>query len=99
MKRIKLFEQFVNEVNETIDIKYWTDYNTDTSGQSEPEYANKSKDFEGTFKEAVKDWNNRGEDPITSSEAEKVKKIAKEFFTKAGWISVNVAQAMIAQES
>lgn len=86
-------------LNEAIDVKYWTDYNTDTSGQSDPEFAIKSKDFEATFKEAVKDWNDRGEDPITMGEAEKVKKIAKEFFNKAGWISVNVAHAMIAQES
>jgi hypothetical protein len=87
------------KIHEAIDIKYWTDYNTDTSGQSDPEYADKSKDFEGTFKEAVKDWNDMGEDPITSGEANKVKKIAKEFFTKAGWISVNVCRAMIAQEA
>lgn len=86
-------------MNEAIDVKYWTDYNTDTSGQSDPEFAIKSKDFEATFKEAVKDWNDRGDDPITMGEAEKVKKIAKEFFNRAGWISVNVAQAMIAQES
>ena len=93
------FSKVINSANEAIDIKYWTDYNTDTSGQSDPEYANKSKDFEGTFKEAVKDWNSIGEDPISSGEAEKVKKIAKEFFSKAGWISVNVCHAMIAQES
>jgi hypothetical protein len=98
MKHIKLFEDFV-KVDESIDIKYWSDYNTDTSGQSDPDYANKSKDFEGTFKEAVKDWNDMGEDPITNQEAEKVKKIAKEFFNKTGWISVNVASAMIAQEA
>lgn len=96
MKIIKAFEDFINE---SIDTKYWADYNTDTSGQSNPEYANKSKDFEGTFKEAVKDWNDLAEDPITSKEADKAKKIAKEFFKKEGWISVNVAQAMIAQES
>ena len=87
------------KIDESIDIKYWADYNTDTSGQSDPEFANKSKDFEGTFKEAVKDWNDMGEDPITNQEAEKAKKIAKEFFNKAGWISVNVAHAIIAQES
>jgi hypothetical protein len=96
---LQKIEKHPFQQNEAIDVKYWTDYNTDTSGQSDPEFAIKSKDFEGTFKEAVKDWNDIGEDPITSAEAEKVKKIAKEFFNKAGWISVNVAHAMIAQES
>lgn len=99
MKHIKLFEQFITEIHEAIDTKYWADYNTDTSGQSDPEYANKSKDFEGAFKEAVKDWNDIGEDPITNQEAEKAKKIAKEFFKKEKYISINIIHAMIAQEA
>ena len=96
---LQKIEKHPFQQNEAIDVKYWTDYNTDTSGQSDPEFAIKSKDFEATFKEAVKDWNDRGEDPISMGEAEKVKKIAKEFFNKAGWISVNITHAMIAQES
>lgn len=43
MKHLQLYEQFVNE---GIDTKYWADYNTDTSGQGNKEFANKSKDFE-----------------------------------------------------
>ena len=37
-------------VKESIDTKYWEDYNTDTSGQGKKEFANKSKDFEDTYK-------------------------------------------------
>ena len=34
------------QINESIDTKYWADYNTDTSGQGNKDFANKSKDFE-----------------------------------------------------
>jgi hypothetical protein len=95
MKHIPTFDQFVNE---GFDAKYWADYNTDGN----KEFANKSKDFEDTFSLAVSEWNNEAdgaENRIKGSQIQKIKKLAQEFFKKEGWISVNVTQAMIAQES
>ncbi len=89
--------------NEGIDVDYWADYNTDTSGHSDPSFADKSKNFAATFKLAVDDWNNNNEmgeeNEVTPVLAKKIEKIAKEFFKKTGWISVNVVGAMIAQEA
>ena len=88
--------------NEAIDTKYWADYNTDTSGQGNKEFAEKSKDFEDTFSLAVAEWNDEAdgaENRIIGSQVDKVKKIAQQFFKKEGYISVNIAQAMIAQKS
>ena len=88
--------------NEAIDTKYWADYNADTSGQGNKEFAEKSKDFEDTFSLAVSEWNaeaDGAENRIKGSQIDKVKKLAQEFFKKEGYISVNIAQAMIAQES
>jgi hypothetical protein len=99
---IGLFKSSMFEsVNESIDIKYWNDYNTDTSGQAPKEFANKSTDFEDTFEEAVTSWNQEAdkENMIKGSEIQSVKKLAQEFFNKSKWISINVIQAMIAQEA
>ena len=85
-----------------IDVKYWEDYNTDTSGQGKKEHEVKSKDFEDTFEDAVVYWNQEAdgaENRIKGAQIQKIKKLAQEFFKKEGWISVNVIQAMIAQES
>jgi hypothetical protein len=90
------------EIYEAIDTKYWADYNTDTSGQGNKEFAEKSKDFEDTFSLAVAEWNDEAdgaENRIIGSQVDKVKKIAQQFFKKEGYISVNIAQAMIAQEA
>ena len=90
------------QINEAIDTKYWADYNTDTSGQGNKEFAEKSKDFEDTFSLAVAEWNDEAdgaENRIIGSQVDKVKKIAQQFFKKEGYISVNIAQAMIAQEA
>ena len=89
------------QVLEAIDTKYWADYNTDTSGQGNKEFAEKSKDFDDTFSLAVSDWNaeaDGAENRIKGSQIDKIEKLAKEFFKKEGYISVNIAQAMIAQE-
>jgi hypothetical protein len=89
------------EILEAIDTKYWADYNTDTSGKGNKEFANKSTDFEDTFSHAVSDWNEEAdgaENRIKGSQVSKIKKLAQEFYKKEGWISVNVAQAMISQE-
>ena len=92
-----------NLVNEAIDVKYWADYN-DEAGRTfaAKEFAEKSKDFDETFEEAVDDWNDEAdgaENQIKGAQIKKVEKLAKEFFKKAGWISINVVQAMIMQES
>jgi hypothetical protein len=98
MKKVKVFEDFINE---SIDVKYWTDYNTDTSGQADPSHATKYKVFDIAFEEGVETWNAEAdgkENQIGNKEADKIERLAKEFFKKAGWISINVIHAMIAQE-
>lgn len=90
-------------LQEAIDVKYWADYN-DEAGRTfaAKEFAEKSKDFDETFEEAVDDWNNEAEDDenrIKGAQIKKIEKMAQEFFKKAGWISINVVQAMIMQES
>jgi len=98
-KHIPTFESFINE---NIDVKYWADYNDDTSGQGEKEHEVKSKDFEDTFEDAVSYWNQEAESAenrVKGANLQRIKKLAKEFFKQAGWISVNVVQAMIMQES
>ena len=90
------------ETNEAIDTKYWMDYNVDTSGKSPKDFADKNKNFEDCFSHGVSEWNSEAEgaeNRIAGAKIDKVKKIAKEFFNKEGWISVNIVLAMIAQES
>lgn len=100
MKHIPTFESFVNE---NIDVKYWSDYNDDAGVQGQSKhYSDKSTDFEDTFEDAVTEWNQEAdgaENRIKGAQIQKIKKLAQEFFKKAGWISVNVVQAMIMQES
>lgn len=98
MKKVKVFEDFINE---SINVKYWADYNKNTSGQGDPSHAIKYKVFDIAFEEAVETWNAEAdgkENQIDDKEANKIEKLAKEFFKKAGWISINVIHAMIAQE-
>ena len=88
--------------NEGIDVEYWADYNTDTSGHGDPSMAMKSKVFDITFEEAVESWNDEAEgeeNQIDGKQADKIERLAKEFFKKAKYISVNIIHAMIAQES
>lgn len=93
-----------SSVNESIDVKYWSDYNDDTSGQSNKKFAEKSKKFDKNFfNDAMNSWNSEAEGDSTlrafTAEYTKIYKMAEEFFKKAGWISVNVIHAMIMQES
>jgi hypothetical protein len=102
--KIKSFSEFLNEsLNEkAMDTKYWAGYNKDTSGQGNKDFEEKSKDFEDTFSLACSDWNIEADGPenrIKGDQVKKIEKLAKEFFKKEGYISVNIAQAMIAQES
>lgn len=89
-------------VSEGIDTEYWATYNTDTTINVNKKFAEKSKNFDKTFKEAVSNWNSEAEDKeskLSPAQEPKIKKLANEFFKKEGWISVNVIQAMIAQET
>ena len=93
-------ESVVNE--KAIDTKYWADYNKDTSGRGEKEHEVKSKDFEETFEEAVVNWNRESdsaENRIKGAQIQNIRNMASEFFKIEKWISVNVIQAMIMQES
>jgi hypothetical protein len=90
------------ETNEAIDTKYWMDYNVDTSGKSPKDFADKNKNFEDCFSHGVSEWNSEAEgaeNRIKGAQIDKVKKIAKEFFNKEGFITVNIVLAMIMQES
>ncbi len=84
-----------------MNTEYWIDYNIDTSGQGKPEFENKSTDLEGILKEAIDDWNTEADDEnqIESNQISNIKKLASEFFNEEHWISVNIIQAMISQES
>jgi hypothetical protein len=93
-----------NSVNESIDVKYWADYNDDTSAQAKKEFAEKSNKFnKDFFNKAMNSWNSEAEGDSTlrafSPAYSKIYKMAEEFFKKAGWISTNVIHAMIMQES
>jgi len=100
MKNIKNLEEFLNEGSSSaFDSKYWADYNVDTSGQGPKGFSEKSKDFQDTFEEALTDWQSDADETLNSSEIKKIYDLAQEFFKKERWISVNVIQAMIAQEA
>lgn len=103
MKNIKTFEEFLNEgVNEKLDTKYWAGYNDDTSPMANDDWAVKSKDFQDTFEDAIDEWNAEAEGPgnrIKGAQIKAIEKMAKEFFKIEKYISINIIQAMIAQES
>ena len=84
-----------------MNTEYWLDYNIDTSGQGKLEFADKSTDLESTLKEAIDNWNTEADDEnqIESNQILNIEKLASEFFNKEHWISVNIIQAMISQES
>jgi hypothetical protein len=91
-------------INEAIDVKYWADYNDDTSGQGKKEDAEKSNKFnKDFFNKAMNSWNSEAESGsgirAFSSEYSKIYKMAEEFFKKAGYISTNIIHAMIMQYS
>jgi len=103
MKNLHTFEEFLNEsINEKMDTKYWIGYHDQGMSYAADEFKIKSKDFEDTFDEAVSDWNAEADGPenrIKGASLKKIEKMAMEFFKIEKWISVNVIQAMIMQES
>lgn len=99
MKHIKEFDSFISEA---IDTEYWATYNTDTTINVNKKFAEKSNNFDKTFKEAVSNWNaeaNDEENKLPPAQAPGIKKLANEYFKKEGWISINIIQAMISQKT
>lgn len=94
------YKKFIQDwMNESIDTKYWLDYNKDTSGQMPPEHLKMSKNFEDEFEDAVSNWQSEADERLTSAQIKKARAVAEEFFKKEKQISVAIIQAMIAQES
>ena len=88
------------EVNEkAMDTKYWIGYN---DAQGPKWQSEKSTNFEDTFNTAIDGWNDEAEGPenqIKGSQIKNIKKLAEEFFKKEKFITFNIIQAMIMQES
>jgi hypothetical protein len=101
----KDLELALESISEAIDVEYWEGYNDDTTAQAKKEWAEKSKNFEKTFKDGYVEWNTMAADDdnaegmIKGGQLPPIKKLAQEFFKKTGWISINVVHAMIMQES
>jgi hypothetical protein len=102
LKDLEYVKSWNESVNEAIDTEYWATYNTDTTINVNKKFAEKSKNFDKTFKEAVSNWNSEADDEenkLPSGQEPKIKKLANEYFKKEGWISINVIQAMISQKT
>jgi hypothetical protein len=99
---VGLIDTVSESVNEKLDTKYWIGYHDQGDTFAAKEFGIKSKDFKDAFDEAVEDWNNEAdgaENQIKGANLKKIEKMAMEFFKIEKWISVNVIQAMIMQES
>lgn len=83
--------------NEAIDVKYWEDYH-----EKSTKITSASK-VARAVEDEVEDWNdnneNGSENEVTSAGEKKVMNLAHDFFKAAGWISSDIIQAMIVQES
>ena len=44
------------------DIKYWEDYNIDTSYQGDPSFSTKVENFDIVFEEAIETWNDEADE-------------------------------------
>ena len=86
-------------VTEAFDANYWEDYHEGATKSKNPGNFQLQQEVEG----CVEDWNdnneNGKENEVTSAGEKKVLKLAKEFVKAKGWISNDVIDAMIAQES
>jgi hypothetical protein len=89
-------------VNEGIDVGYWTDYH-DVKSRNPMIDRPSDKQVQSEVETCVEYWNeyneNGKENEVTPAGEKKVLKLAKEFAKAAGWISIDVIEAMIAQES
>jgi hypothetical protein len=87
--------------NEAFDANYWEDYHEggDSTKIKNPGNFQIQQEVEA----CVEDWNDNNEDgadnEVTSAGEKKVIKLAKDFAKAKGWISSDVIDAMIAQES
>lgn len=86
-------------VTEGFDANYWEDYHEQSSKIENPGGMQLQQMVSG----CVEDWNDNNEmgeeNEVTSAGEKKVLKLAKEFVKAKGWISDDVIDAMIAQES
>jgi hypothetical protein len=84
-------------ITEAIDVKYWEDYH-----EKSTKITSASK-VARAVEDEVEEWNLNNEDgkdnEVTNGGEKKVMNLAHDFFKAAGWISSDVIQAMIAQES
>jgi hypothetical protein len=84
-------------VTEAIDVKYWEDYHEKSTKITSASKVTRA------VQDEVEDWNDNnenGEDnKVTNGGEKKVMNLAHDFFKAAGWISLDVIHAMIAQES
>jgi hypothetical protein len=85
--------------NEAFDANYWEDYQEGAQKTKNPTAMVIMQDVQA----AVEDWNDNNEDgkenEVTPAGEKKVLKLAKEFVKAKGWISFDIIDAMIAQES
>lgn len=86
-------------VTEGFDANYWEDYHESAGKIENPT----GMQIQQEVSACVEEWNdnneNGEENEVTSNGEKKVLKLAKEFVKAKGWISSDVIEAMIAQES
>ena len=86
-------------VTEAFDANYWEDYQEGAEKMKNPSGMQIMQDVQA----AVEDWNDNNEmgeeNEVTPAGEKKVLKLAKEFVKAKGWISFDIIDAMIAQES
>jgi len=86
-------------VTEGFDANYWEDYQEGAQKTKNPTGMQIQQDVSA----AVEDWNDNNEDgpdnEVTPAGEKKVLKLAKEFVKAKGYISFDIIDAMIAQES
>lgn len=97
-----LYQELMNESLVTegkIDANYWEDYQEGAEKTKNPTSMQIMQDVQA----AVEDWNDNNEmgkeNEVTPAGEKKVLKLAKEFVKAKGWISFDIIDAMIAQES
>jgi len=97
----RIIEVDESVVTEGFDANYWEDYHD--SGESGKTKNPTGMQVQQQVSGCVEDWNDNNEvgpeNEVTSSGEKKVLKLAKEFVKAKGWISSDVIDAMIAQES
>ena len=98
MKHIPTFEQFLNE---GFDAKYWEDYHD--SGEKGKMKNPNDLMIQHEVEACVEEWNDNNdmgkENEVKPAGEKKVLALAKQFAKAKGWISSDVIDAMIAQES